>query len=121
MELARRAERRRDRVHGRHRDRSGRRGRTTGPPARWAGYAWAEPVRVDEVVAHFWSDQPGPDAGDGVAVPQSWAVQALVDGEWRDVSDADAYPTEREAPNRVSFDPVVTTGIRVALTAQSDG
>ena len=91
------------------------------PATRWAGYEWAEPVRVDEVVAHFWSDQPGPDAGDGVAVPQSWAVQALVDGEWRDVSDAGAYPTEREAPNRVSFDPVVTTGIRVALTAQSDG
>ncbi len=91
------------------------------PTTRWAGYRWAEPVEVDEVVAHFWSDQPGPDAGDGVAVPQSWVVQALVDDQWRDVSNADAYPTEREAPNRVSFDPVVTTGIRVTLTAQSDG
>lgn len=91
------------------------------PATRWAGYTWPEPVRVDGVGAHFWSDQAGPDAGDGIAVPESWTVEALVDGEWREVSNAGGYPTEREAPNRVSFDPVVTTGLRLVLAAQSDG
>lgn len=91
-----------------------------GAATRWAGYTWTEPVRVDTVTAHFWSDQAGPDAGEGVAVPASWTVQVLIDGEWQDVTGAGAYPTEREAPNAVSFDPVVTTGVRVVLTAQSD-
>ena len=91
------------------------------PATRWVGYTWPEPARIDGVVAHFWSDQAGPDAGDGTAVPQSWVVQALVDGEWLDVSNPDGYPTEREAPNRVAFDPVVTTGLRLVLTAQTDG
>lgn len=91
------------------------------PATRWAGYSWAEPVRVDGVGAHFWSDQAGPDAGDGVAVPESWSAQVLVDGVWQDVVIAGGYPTEREAPNRVAFDPVVTTGLRVLLHAQSNG
>ncbi|MCC2031480.1 family 43 glycosylhydrolase [Microbacterium allomyrinae] len=89
--------------------------------ARWAGYTWAEPVRVDGVTAHFWSDGSGPDAGDGVAVAQAWSVQVLVDDEWRDVTGADGYPTDSGTPNAATFDPVTTTGIRVVLTAQSDG
>ena len=92
-----------------------------GPETRWAGYTWTEPVRVDGVTAHFWSDATGPDAGEGVAAPESWTVQVLVEGEWRDVTGADGYPVEREAPNAVTFDAVVTTGIRAVLTAQSDG
>ena len=92
-----------------------------GPETRWAGYTWTEPVRVDGVTAHFWSDAAGPDAGEGVAAPESWTVQVLVEGEWRDVTGADGYPVEREAPNAVTFDAVVTTGIRAVLTAQSDG
>lgn len=87
----------------------------------WAGYTWAEPVRVDGVTAHFWSDVSGPDAGEGTAAPESWTVQALVDDEWQDVAGASGYPTEREAPNAVTFDAVVATGIRAVLTAQSDG
>lgn len=91
------------------------------PASRWVGYAWPEPVEVDGVTAHFWSDQAGPDAGDGVAVPDSWRVEALVEGAWTEVANASEAGTEREAPNRVSFDPVVTTGLRLVLDAQSDG
>ena len=78
-------------------------------------------MRVDGVTAHFWSDQAGPDAGEGVAVPESWTVQALVEGEWQDVTGADGVPDRAPAPNAVTFDAVVTTGIRAVLTAQSDG
>ncbi len=87
----------------------------------WAGYTWAEPVRVDGVTAHFWSDVAGPGAGEGTAVPESWTVQALVDDEWQDVAGASGYPSERGAPNAVTFDAVEATGIRAVLTAQSDG
>ncbi|WP_461475612.1 family 43 glycosylhydrolase [Microbacterium sp. HJ5] len=79
---------------------------------RWAGYTWDEPVSIDGVTAHFWSD-----AAAGVAVPASWKVQALVDDEWVDVTGADAYPTVGDAPNAVSFDAVTTTGIRAVMTA----
>lgn len=85
----------------------------------WAGYTWDGAVRVDAVSAHFWSDRE--DAGDGVAVPEAWKVQALVDGAWTDVTGVDAYPTARTEPNTVAFDAVDATGIRVVLTAQSDG
>ncbi|NYD68362.1 OmpL47-type beta-barrel domain-containing protein [Agromyces atrinae] len=91
------------------------------PASQWVGYEWTEPVRVDGVGAHFWSDQSSTAAGNGVAVPSSWVVEAKVDGEWVAVTGADAYPTERLAPNRVSFEPVLATGIRAVLAAQTDG
>ncbi|MDY0908477.1 family 43 glycosylhydrolase [Microbacterium sp. CFBP9034] len=90
-----------------------------GAATRWAGYTWADPVRVDAVTAHFWSDQADAGAGEGTVVPESWRVQVLVEGDWQDVSGASAYPTERLAPNAVTFDAVVTTGIRAVLTPAS--
>ena len=76
-EHPRRAERRRHRLHrrrGRHRVGDVVPAQTGRPPAGSATRG-AEPVRVDGVAAHFWSDQAGPDAGDGVAVPESWTAQ----------------------------------------------
>ena len=97
---------------------------TTAPgdaATRWAGYTWDEPVRIDGVTAHFWSDREGPDAGGGVAVPQAWKAQVLVDDAWQDVTGAGEYATAGDAPNAVTFDAVTSTGIRVVLTAQTDG
>lgn len=92
------------------------------PASRDVGYTWEEPVTVDAVTAHFWSDVPGASgAGNGVALPAAWHVEALVDGNWTEVSGAGGYPVEASAPSRVSFTPVTTTGIRVVLDAQSDG
>ncbi|WP_083868001.1 OmpL47-type beta-barrel domain-containing protein [Microbacterium sp. B24] len=92
------------------------------PASRNVGYTWDEPVTVDAVNAHFWSDVPGASgAGNGVAVPASWHVEALVDGRWTEVAGASGYPVETSAPSRVSFTPVTTTGIRVVLDGQSDG
>nr|WP_169581157.1 family 43 glycosylhydrolase [Microbacterium sp. MF43] len=76
----------------------------------WAGYAWAEPVRVDGVTAHFWT-------GDGVAAPESWNVQVKVDGQWQDVTGADGFPIAAGAGSTASFDAVTASGVRVALTA----
>ncbi|MCW3491875.1 family 43 glycosylhydrolase [Microbacterium sp. SSM24] len=78
----------------------------------WAGYTWDAPVRVDGATAHFWT-------GGGVAVPQSWAVEALVDGEWRAVTGAGQPSTVAGEPNTATFDAVTTTAVRVALTAQT--
>ena len=92
------------------------------PETRNVGYTWEKPVTVDAVTAHFWSDVAGASgAGDGVAVPASWHIEALVDGVWTEVSGAGGYPVEASAPSRVSFTPVTTTGIRAVLDAQSDG
>jgi hypothetical protein len=92
------------------------------PSSRNVGYTWETPVTVDAVTAHFWSDvAETTGAGDGVAVPAQWRVEALVDGTWTPVAGDTGYPVERSAPSRVSFTPVTTTGIRLALTAQTDG
>ena len=122
IELPRRPERRHDRLHGRIARRGlGDAGRKTAPQP--AGPVTPGPSRCGSTASSRTSGAIRPDQARVTASP------SRSHGPCRRSSTAsgarspnpDAYPTEREAPNRVTFDPVVTTGIRVVLTAQSDG
>ncbi|NQX35428.1 cell wall-binding repeat-containing protein [Herbiconiux sp. VKM Ac-2851] len=87
------------------------------PESEWLQYDWAEPRRIDSSTVDFWRDSE-PGSGDGVSNPASWLLQYRdASGDWADVADPSGYGTSTDEPQSVSFAPVTTTGIRLALQA----
>ncbi len=91
------------------------------PATRWVQYDWSEPVRIDGTELSFWRDQEAVGSTDGVNVPKAWKAQYWTGSEWREVPNPSGYGVERDAPNAVTFDPVVTQRLRVVLEAQGSG
>ncbi len=80
----------------------------------WVSLTFKEPKRMS-CVEVYWFDDTGVG---GCRVPKSWAVEWL-DGEtWRPVAGASRYETVKDAFNRVSFDPIDTTSVRIVVQLQ---
>ncbi len=91
----------------------------------WAEYSFSNPRRIDAVEV-YWADEGDPSAGgvgaglrlalpgDGaVRVPQSWKLVYWDGAAWKSVANASRYSTDKNGFNRVTFDPVSTTRLRV--------
>jgi uncharacterized protein len=65
--------------------------------------------------AIYWFDDTGHG---GCRVPQSWRLCYKSGGEWKPVSPAGPYSTERDRFNRVTFAPVTTTALRLEVQLQ---
>ncbi len=81
----------------------------------WVQYNFPEPRPVSGVEVYWFDDRP---RGGGCRVPQSWEVQYLDGGEWKPVEGAGPYGTEQDQYNRVTFKPVQTAGLRLAVRLQ---
>lgn len=94
----------------------------TRPATQWIQYDWARAVRVTSAELRFWRDSAA-GTGDGVAEPDSWALQYWDAGTsaWRDVTGASGYGTSSTAFNRVTFDPVSTPRLRATFHANGNG
>jgi hypothetical protein len=57
------------------------------------------------------------DDGGGVRLPASWKLQYWTGTAYADVPGAGDHPRAADAYNSVTFTPVTTTRLRVALTA----
>jgi uncharacterized protein len=80
----------------------------------WAEYAFARPTAVSEVQV-YWFD----DTGRGqVRVPASWRLLYRDGTTWKPVETADQFAVEKDRYNRITFQPVTTTGLRLEVTAQ---
>jgi hypothetical protein len=78
----------------------------------WAQYDFAEPRWVSGS-AVYWFD----DTGEGrCRVPGSWRLLYREAGTWKPVAAPSGYALERDRFNEVSFDPVLTTGLRLEAT-----
>src|SRR3989449_9474 len=81
----------------------------------WVEYTFAKPTSVSETDL-YWFDDTG---GGECRVPKSWRL-LYKDGEtWKAVESAMPYGTEKDKYNHVSFKPVMTTGLRLEVTLQS--
>jgi len=80
----------------------------------WVTYRFDRPRKVCACEV-YWFDQP---AGGYCRLPQSWKVLYLVGDEWRDVTGASGYGVERDRFNRVTFDPVETTQLKLEIRLQ---
>jgi hypothetical protein len=83
--------------------------------AEWVQYSYPSPVRASGV-AVYWYD----DTGHGSCrVPASWQVLYLDgNGAWQPVAGPSGYGTVANGYNRVTFTPVTTTALRLAVTLQ---
>jgi len=77
----------------------------------WVQYDFQKTLKVSSV-AVYWFDDTGEG---GCRVPESWKLLYKVGDEWKEVSGADGYGVEKDRYNRVTFDSVETTGLRVAV------
>jgi hypothetical protein len=80
----------------------------------WAEYAFEKPATVSECQL-YWFD----DTGHGeVRVPAAWRLLYKDGSDWKPVAALDPYGVEKDRYNRVGFQPVATSGLRLEITMQ---
>jgi hypothetical protein len=82
----------------------------------WVTYIFPQERTVSECEV-YWFD----DTGTGECrVPASWKLLWKDGDEWSPVSGASEYPTARDRYNKVTFDPVMATGLKLVVQLQPE-
>jgi Uncharacterized protein conserved in bacteria len=82
----------------------------------WVEYALNKPTTVSEVEL-YWFD----DTGTGQCrVPKSWRLLYKDGQTWKQVETSDTFGVEKDRYNKVTFKPVMTDGLRIEVTLQTD-
>jgi hypothetical protein len=77
----------------------------------WVQYDFAAPVRVSEVEV-YWFD----DTGRGECrIPAAWQVLYKSGNTWKAVANTTSYIVEKDTFNKVRFQTVRTTAIRLEI------
>ncbi|MBN2244575.1 MAG: glycoside hydrolase family 127 protein [Candidatus Aminicenantes bacterium] len=80
----------------------------------WVQYEFKQPAVVREVEV-YWFD----DTGRGECrIPANWTLFYLSGNEWKPVKALDPYGTEKDQYNRVRFDPVKTSALKLEIQLQ---
>jgi hypothetical protein len=77
----------------------------------WVEYEFAREATVS-TSSVYWFDDTG--AGE-CRTPESWRILYKDGGQWKPVETADACGVERDKYNKISFQPVTTTGLRLEV------
>ena len=79
----------------------------------WVQYDFEKPVALSgsEVL---WYHKINPNGKSGCAVPESWRLEYQKDGNWHPATKNTDYATAINQYNRVSFEPVTTSTIRLS-------
>ena len=80
----------------------------------WVQFDFVKPRACSEV-AVYWFDDTG---GGQCRVPQSWQVLYKDGAAWKPVEGASGYGVKLNAYNRVTFQPVTTTALRLEVQLQ---
>lgn len=81
----------------------------------WVQFEWDRPQEISSVKV-YWFDDTGRGA---CRLPKSWRVlQREPGGEFRPVKTGGSYGTEKDRFNRVEFDPVKTSAIKLEVVLQ---
>jgi DUF1680 family protein len=84
--------------------------------AEWVQYDFQKPERVTSAEV-YWFDDEGVGA---CRVPQSWTLTYYDGTTWRQVANASGFGLAKDRFNRVTFDPVTTTALRLESRLQPD-
>jgi len=80
----------------------------------WVEYAFEKPATVSESEV-YWFD----DTGVGECrVPAGWRILYKKDGQWTPIENTGGYGVDKDRYNRVTFRSVLTSGLRLEVTAQ---
>jgi DUF1680 family protein len=80
----------------------------------WIEYAFDEASRVSEVEVYWFDD------GGECRVPASWRVLYRDGEEWKPVETPGPYGVEKDRYNKVAFEPVTTSGLRLEVVLQPE-
>lgn len=82
----------------------------------WVEYTFAKPATVSEAEV-YWFD----DTGRGECrVPKSWRILYKEGENWKPVEEATSYGVEKDRFNRVTFKPILTSGLRLEVVLQPE-
>lgn len=83
----------------------------------WVTYEFPEATTVGTSTVYWYDDGPW----GGCRVPKAWRMYYKNEaGEWAEVTGAGKYGTEKGVANRVNFDPVKTTAMKMELDLPAD-
>jgi DUF1680 family protein len=86
--------------------------------AEWVQYTFDRPTRLAGASVYWWDERR---AGRHCRVPASWRLlYRTAAGEWAPVSGASGYGVDIDQFNRVTFDPIETTGLRIEAQLQPE-
>jgi hypothetical protein len=84
--------------------------------AEWVQYTFERPRRLTAAAVYWWDEQR---IGRHCRVPATWRlVYRDANGGWMPVRGASAYGTKVDQFNRVNFEPIETTAIRIEAQLQ---
>jgi hypothetical protein len=82
----------------------------------WVQYTWKKPVTLKSSKV-YWFD----DSGRGACrLPASWRIEYRDGTNWKAVATSSEYPITKDAWCEVSFAPVQTTALRLAVKLQKE-
>jgi DUF1680 family protein len=77
----------------------------------WVQFDFQDTQKISSASV-YWFD----DTGEGECrVPETWKLLYKVGDEWKEVSSAGGYGAEKDRYNKVAFDSVETTGLRIEV------
>ncbi|MBN1513250.1 MAG: glycoside hydrolase family 127 protein [Phycisphaerae bacterium] len=85
--------------------------------AEWVQYEFEKPRRVAGIDVYWFDDS---HLGGRCRVPASWKALYRNGEEWREAANGTGYGTRSDQVNRLRFDPVETTGLRLEVQLQPE-
>lgn len=82
----------------------------------WVQYDFNGEFTVSSSKVYWFDDGPW----GGCRVPKSWKIYYKKDGQWVAVNNTSDYGIEKDKYNKVTFDPVKTTALRLELQLPAD-
>ena len=82
----------------------------------WVQYDFNGEYTVSSSKVYWFDDGPW----GGCRVPVSWKIYYKKDGQWVPVNNTSTYGIEKDKYNKVTFDPVKTTALRLELQLPAD-
>ena len=79
--------------------------------AEWIEYDFTKPRQVSAMEI-YWFDDTG---NGGCRTPQSWRLFHRVGEDWKPMDNASEFGTQLDSYNRVTFQPVETSGLRIEV------
>ncbi len=83
-----------------------------GTPA-WVEYQFEKPTEISSTKVYWVDDRRF------CRLPESWILLYKENGLWKPVSNREPYPVEKNKFNTVTFEPVMTTAVRIEIEPQN--
>lgn len=85
--------------------------------AEWVQYDFKTPQKIGGVEVYWWDERR---INRHCRVPQSWTLQYLENGQWKPVNNPSPYGVAMDTFNRVTFDAVNTSALRLNVQLQPE-